>query len=449
MRTELWFRNPLLYVRELVEAGHLNMVVDRGTLYRKGVDPARWADLHVPADRDYRLLVCGDQGVAELRRGHTMENPAAVYPAWDYRDGSIAELEHLAAGRLRPARSSLDLPPDERPVPGQQHRVVVIFPPRMTEPQAVAFYDTLRELQADYPECIVHLHGRDSYRLLFGLGFRSVDIDARVRAAHGEIMMPNGRHIDAALAGEWRQWITLLGFTTAQLKIPRNRCLYNIASARWAADHWNENLRFRASAKRATPERPPEATKDLLSSRVEAASPGDELACDYCSLQRKCKFFRAESVCSVPESEASSLAKMFGTRDVDQIISALGGVVSKTAERYERAVTEEDRRFAISGELNDKGDIVDPEITKLGNSVVQQAEKLVKLLDPQRFKPTTKVQIASGEGTDGVTAAAVAASIAKELEAKGLKPGDLPRDVLERVMKQSEQRALVEAEVVE
>lgn len=67
MATEVWFRNPHDYIRELVEVGECRIAWDRGLLVKRGIDPIKHADLYYGKGTDWRILTVGNQGSAEYR----------------------------------------------------------------------------------------------------------------------------------------------------------------------------------------------------------------------------------------------------------------------------------------------------------------------------------------------------------------------------------------------
>jgi hypothetical protein len=221
------------------------------------------------------------------------------------------------------------------------------------------------------------------------------------------------------------QWINLLGMKPIDLtREPRNRCIYNIKSAQWAADNFMDNVAF--ASKPAAQQAKPDTTSKKVApiQTVEPRpftgpvqpQPSDKISCDTCSLINSCKFYRQGSVCSVPGSEPASLAKQFKTRDADTIIDGLSTLMSMQAARLERGVADEN----MYGEL-------DPEVTKMANSLFNNGIKLAKVVDPARFAgPSVQVNVGAGAGAVGMQASTpnqVIGNIVRELERRGI-----PRD---------------------
>src|SRR3954447_18988250 len=126
-------RNPHSYIRECAEELVPRIAWDRGTLHKYTIDANRHIELYYPTDFPYRLLAIGSQGAAELRPGHDLRRPAAAYPVWVGGVDSLAVLEDMLAhpvGLSEAACRDSSLPPDERPVLGQEHRVVLTMLPQ-------------------------------------------------------------------------------------------------------------------------------------------------------------------------------------------------------------------------------------------------------------------------------------------------------------------------------
>ena len=290
----------------------------------------------------------------------------------------------------------------------------------------------LKELQEEYPECKLHIHGLYSWRLSFGMGFGATDVDPRTNAGKGKVTLPSGREMIAERAASVPQWVTMLGMNPVDLtREPRNRCIYNIKSALWASENYTENISFASKSTSSTP--PPDTTSKHVKpvetkskrpfSVPVVAQPNDKINCDTCSLQNSCKYYRQGSVCSVPGSEPAELAKHFKTRDADHIIDGLGTLMALQARRLDRGVADEN----MYGEL-------DPEVTKIANQLFTNGVKLAKLVDPQRFAgPQVQVNVQQGAAAiQASTPNQVLGSIVRELESRGI-----PRDQITPEMVQN------------
>lgn len=408
--TEVWFRNPELYVREMIELRVGEIVWDMGYLKKKQIDPQKWADLYYPPDVNFTMLVVGDtnQGTLELHRGDTLAKPYARHETWQYGD-DWAFIEAMM----------------ESPSGDSDPRVVATDLPAMNTAMGKAFLRRLKDLQAEHPEVKLHIHGLYAWRLMFALPFAAVDIDPRTDAKKGKIMLPTGKDVVYEHAGHHQYWVNLLGFRTTDLPVPRNRCMFNIRSAQWSGKYFRSNIKLKSRGDTFVdpdaPDHKPPTTLAIHTSR-KPEQEGDKFLCDTCSLQNTCKYFRAGAVCSVPDSEPSSLTRFFKTRDADTIIDGLGSVMATQAQRLQEGRESE----------NDFGEL-DPEVTKIVNSLMTHGIKLAKLLDPRLAAagaPRNVTQVNIG----GQTPQSLMAGIFAELEAQGYRREDITPELIERVL---------------
>jgi hypothetical protein len=443
MATEVWFRNPDNYIRELVECGSFHVAWDRGVLVKKSIDPLKHAELYFGPSYPYRVLLVGEQGTSEYGPDSTSLNkPVAVYPTWEYGEDSalLEEIVALPVGQDPRVCFDLTVPSDVRPVLGQEHRVVIINPPLATTGPGRHFLRYLKELQEEYPNCIIHIHGLYGWKVAFGMGFRSADIDPRTPAQKGKVTVPAGREMKFEDVARNPQWCTVLGFKPTDLAVPRNRCMYNIKSAEWAGKNYDQLVNFRVKSS---------STKDLLqidtpesdytpasgtsvSLRGKKAGDGDQVLCNTCSLQLDCKYYREGAVCSVPGAEPAPLARFFKTRDSSMIIDGLGVIMAAQTRRLERGMEEEE----VFGELS-------PEVTKLLNSLFDQGVKLAKLVDPA-LRGSTKVGVfvnGQPQQQQSNDPRQFVAGVIRELRARGIPDKDITPELI-----QSTLGAMVDAE---
>jgi hypothetical protein len=423
MATEVWFRNPHDYVRELVEVGYGNIAWDRGLLTKRRIDPLKHADLFFGQTMEYRILLVGAQGTAEYRRGCTLDTPVAVYPTWQYGEDSDLLLEMIEdpIGEDKESCNDQNVRDDERPILGQEHRVVITNMPNTRDMGGRQFVAFLRGLQLDHPECIIHMHGTYGWRLAFGSNLGAADVAPREAAQKGRLHLPSGSVVKYEEMRKHPKWAAALGYTPEDLTVPRNRCMFNIKSALWAGENYEKMFKFRTqgagSGDYTSPanKHVPAETKSPLPSGVKT-QPGDKMVCDMCSLQNDCKFFRSGAVCSLPGAEPVRLSKMFNTRNADDIIDGLSMIVSSGANRLERGM-----------QFEQAVEEMDPEVSKMMGQVFDQGVKLAKLLDPQRFSPGAKVQVnvgANGQvGVQGGNPRQLVAATIQELVRQGY-----PRD---------------------
>ncbi len=437
MPVEVFVRNPRLCIKECLEVGVENVAWDRGLLRKFHVDPVRFMNLHYGETTTWRSLSIGDQGTTEYdHTSRDLSDHRACYPTWEYGEDfkSLIAIINDPAGENPDAYWSDGEDPTLRPVEGQEHKIIITkVPPAGTGPGR-AFYRELSSVQDDHPEVTFHLHGLYSYAILFGLSFRSVDIEPRDLAAHGRITFPNGKNLTVEKAAEYPQWIKMLGMRPVELKIPRNRCMYNILSAGWAAKHFKETPRF--SLSRAKPIDPDSAlatmpTDTRIMLRNVKAQSHDKWLCDSCSLQLDCKYFREGAVCAVPESEPVELAHFFKTRDSGTIIDGLSTLLATQTHRVHRALEVETDTY----DDPERPGSLDPELTKVINGIFDRGVKLAKLVDPAlRAGPKVSINTNSNNVIAGSSPAALMAAVVEELTSRGVPRDEITPEMVMRIV---------------
>lgn len=432
MPTEVWFRNPDNYIRELVECGVTWVAWDRGYLVKKKIDPTMHARLYFGSSAEYRALTIGVQGTAEYKMGDEFGHPSAVYPTWSYGE-EISLLEDFIerpVGKDMISCNDMSIPDDERPVWGQEHRVIITDLPPINTGPVRRFLTVLKTLQEDYPDCIVHIHGIYGYRAAFGMGFGAADIEPRTNAQKGKVYLPSGKEERYERVQAHPEWVTSLGFKPVDLQVPRNRCMYNIKSALWAGKYYDEIFNFKTK-------REPRAVVDIDSTDQDFTPPinnrimtrngvkaveGDKFACNTCTLQNTCKYFREGAVCTVPGAEPADLAKMFKTRDSALILDGLGTLVAANTRRLERGMREEEAFGDVS-----------PEVTRILGQVFDQGVKLAKLVDPA-LRGGARVQVNVGPGGAASIQSAdprqLIATAVRELEARGVPREEITNEMI-------------------
>lgn len=437
MAGEAWFRNPTYYIKELAEVGPkaARVIWDRGVLVKNRLDPRAQAEGSFGPTIDYRILLCGPQGTAEVRRESSVKQPSAVYPTFEYGRHKFDDLEGMLA---LPAGENVGAytgdpyffpDPDEQPVEGQEHRVVLIRTPPLNTGEGKMFLKGVVDLQQDYPDAIVHLHGIYSMRAMFGLGLGASDFEARTDAAKRRIILPNGRPIYVDEFAEWSEWIALLGFRPEDLDQPRQRCLFNIKAALWAAENFEQDTFWtaRRSNARRTQVRatedvipaPPEANKQKLPKGLIF----DKNICDVCSLAPRCKIYREGGVCTIPGTNTAKLAAMFKSRDADQIIDALGSLMAVNVDRLEQGLDQEVAE-----------DDLDPQITRIIRDLFNQGVDLAKLVNPLvGMKVGVSITASSSKVISG-NEKALAAGLIAELESMGYTKDQMTPELINTVL---------------
>jgi hypothetical protein len=241
------------------------------------------------------------------------------------------------------------------------------------------------------------------------------------------------------------QWVNLLGMSVTDLKIPRNRCIFNIKSALWAGDHFAEKVNFKSKGTvQVDPDSPITklpTTRHFQTNSTAVKQEGDMIACDTCSLSEGCKHYREGAVCTVQGSETNPLAKLFNSRDSSRIIDGLGTILAAQTERLERGMN-----------LEEEDEVLDPEVTKIMNQLFTNGVKLAKLIDPSLSKPL--VQINNGKAVAGASPKEFVAIAVRALEDQGIKREDITPELLEATLRRlagpviPDQPRAIEGEVV-
>jgi len=425
--TQIWFRNPKNYIREVTEVDHRLLVWDKGILIKNHIDPWIFSHLHYGENKQWRTMIIGSAGTVEITDQQKEDSPAAVYPTFSYGESLslLEEIMHSNIGEDPIACASPDIPVAERPILGQEHRVIIADIPDARTGSSRVFYRELKELQEEYPDCILHLHGSYAFRQIFGLGYQSGDWEPRTYAANKMIALPTGKNIKIDRAPLFQQWFNLMGMKLSDMKVPRQRCIFNIRAAIWASEHWDENMNFKSRGKvevdpRALFSKPVQATTQPYRGSPE---PGDKISCDTCSLANTCKYHRDGAVCSIPGTESSVMATYFKSRDSSKIIDALGTVLAAQSDRVETGMKSEE----ILGDL-------DPQVSKELNSLFKNGVSLAKLVDPSLTKPGVNINVGAGAAVAGASPNAIMAGVIRALEEKGIRREDITPEMIQDML---------------
>lgn len=417
MSPKVWARNPYNYIRECVEVDMLDLVWDQGILIKKSIDPYRFSMLYFGSTKPWTSMIITSAGAIEIDREHPLSTPVDTYPVWEYGDPLDSLMKNLDS---------------------KEHKKIIINGIRHpNQPVVKKFVRELNDIQEEYPETILHIHGSYSFFVLYGLNFLSVDFDPRNAAAMGDIILPSGRTIKQQYCSTEAQWVRLLGYSPVDLAVPRNRCMYNIKSNRWAAEHYKSTVNFETrknkfyrvnpdSPRTIVPQKTPDAPVFIGKPRTLT---GDKFLCNMCSLQSRCALFREGSVCIVPGSEPEELAKFFQTRDSDTIIDGLGTLLAVQSHRLEHAIRAEE----------DKNEL-HPETRKIINDLFDRGVKLAKLVNPALAAAgAAKINIQNNTANvlNG-TPQALMAAVVEEFVRRGIPREDITPEMVLRVVQQPE-----------
>ncbi len=426
MSTDVWFRNPHLYIKEALELGVSNYVWDHGFIKKKGINVNKFMDLYVGSSRKWKALVVSMHAGVMFDESSSMENPIAVVPVWKYGE-SFELLEEIVTNQTTKRRKGV---PDEfQYLNGQPHWVVISYLPPLTSTNGKRFMVYLSNLQNENPHCIIHIHGAYSYRWIFGLDFMSVDMECRTNAAKNKVVLPNGRYLIMGTEEVelWEDWIKLLGTNIKTLEdSPRERCLFNIKSALWCGENYKEQVKFRVKGFEnadidglLNSSQGPETNRIFL--KHIKPLPDDKFFCSVCSLQNSCRYFREGAVCVVPDSEPAQLAGFFKTRDSHAILEGMSQLLNIEAKRFEAA-----RQNEIEKER------LDPEVTKMLDKMFGHAEKFAKLVDPS-LRATSTTNNNSTNQTLVLNAGStqeLAANVMRILIAQGVPANEITSDMV-------------------
>jgi hypothetical protein len=440
-QTQVWLRNPHNYIREVMEAGGgANLFAwDRGLLAKRRIDPVPFVGLHF-GPIPFRTLLVGDQGTAEIGPDNPISKPMAVYPTWTYgvdEPELLFELIENPVGENPDICSDESIPADERPVFGQEHRVVIIDLPPMTTSIGRRFMAWLKVMQEDNPQCTIHLHGLYSFKYGFGMGFGAADMDPRTSAAQKNLQLASGAVMPFQRVQANARWVTVLGMSPGDLDSPSKRCVFNIRSlmmyARQSVAQANLMLKAQAANKIDTVSSDSDyvfpATRKAYPASVKFVE-GDKTLCNSCSIQQTCKQFRVGEVCSLPEGNTVRLAKFFQTRDSQTIIDGLGTLLAMQSHRLEQAAGEE----SVLGDVN-------PEVTKMINALFSQGVQLAKLVDPALRGGGVKVNVgvingqASASVSSGQTPSELTGQVVRALELQGIPRDKITPDLVMATLK--------------
>lgn len=395
LETESWIRNPKLCIRECRDMHQELVAWNAGYLYRAGFDVRTFMNLHY-GGQPWRVLIVDYDTATEFT--YDEDEEPQTWSTWTFARDQVAALVDLMEQA------------DE-----EGGRVIVREPPELRSRAGWSYTVELANLQAEYPNARMHMHDMSSLRAAFGLGFHSADIEVRVRARKGELLLPNGSHMSYEEAWEKQKaWVRLLGFDGKDIESPRQRCMYNILACRWAGQNFRKNVMFKTRGfGRIDPRRPvpPRMRSGKHTFKDIPRESGDYLICDVCSQAEGCRFFRVGSVCSVPGSEGDSLIKAFQSRDSEQILAGLGELMKIGVERLEEARTIE--------KGGDDGPEIHPHVTKMINDLFSQGERLAMLVNPalkhpQASLPPAPPPVSEKELTRSVLAALEARGISRD-----------------------------------
>ncbi len=433
--SEVWFRNPERWTASLAFLNVARIVWHHGLTLKRRIDPVAHARLSFPGSVEWRVMSVAAWGGMEWTPASAdSDHPVACYPVWQYGLEPFETLEALCAENVANSSSARHDPFSHvkfRPQPGQEHRVIIGSYPHLSSGPGRRLLVLLGELQQDYPDTIIHLFSATGIASIVSPGLRAGDFDPYGVTSGGRALLPNGRYVSRDKFNAHRTWIKLIDNTTPdQLGTHKALLEFNIKSALYCAEHWQDTFRFRGRARADfagfTDETPlgelPEPRSRRHAAYEGKPQPGDKIACDHCTLANSCKHYRERSVCNLTQSDTAGLAHFFKTRDADRIIDGLGELLAVQSRRAESAL-----------EIEQEGDKLDPELTRILTSMFDAGVKLAKLANPAlaaASAPKIAIQVNNGHRIEAASPSALMAGLVKELEAKGIERHEITPEMV-------------------
>lgn len=381
MSATLWCRNPNNYIREAIEAGCTNIAWDGGYLAKRKIDAFAFMKIFFGNTRDYQMLIINDWG--SLFYNNYSPEPIGILPTWNAIEDSVGMLEHWAANPAGESDACDDnnIPDESRPLRGQPHIIVCHKFPSLQTYLGKRALQTVRDIQLDYPECEFYIHGLYTFMPSVNMKFAHFDHEPRTAAAKGKVYVPPGKEIKVETEiHRSAHWLRILGYSRADLSIPRNRTMFTIKAIQYAIDHVDETEPQASIKNKKSSDYIPDPSlpsnlvimpKTNVMSSYLPTLVGDKVECDTCSLTASCKLYREGSVCTVTDSEFSGLASQFKTRDTESILDGMSRLTALSVARAEQGMAFE-QDFGL-----------DPEVTKLFDQAFKFAERFAKLNDPR------------------------------------------------------------------
>lgn len=394
---EVWFTDPVKFKDELAEAVITPKFVWTKEAVESGFDYTDWMETFFP--EGWEALRLERYTAIWAKKGGGTER----FPIWAWDPHDLRGLRNYAK---------------------KSKRVVITGLPAAYGLVRNAVQDIAKVQGESGIRSVLHVHGLTQYPLLFGKGLNSVSTGIRT----DEVCLPNGKTFKTVPA-PYTKWVRALCFEMIDLEIPRNLAIYNTRSLTFAAEYWNKNIDFHPHMRHALAEweGPKKIKVVAVADKPKKGLVGDKIACDSCSLDRTCKYYRAESVCTLPGNEMNQLATYFQTRDVGTVLEGLGAMMAVGADRLSRGLE-------VEQELGE----IDPEVTKIYDSLFDKGVKLAKLLDPSLARPNVGVVVQNNQGhgvlQQGPTPKALVANIVRELEAQGIPREHITPEIVSRVL---------------
>jgi hypothetical protein len=436
-RYSLAYRDPYNYWRDLLDAGEYEVSWTAPDVMSKRIDTQRFMRTNF-AGTPWRQLHISDWCAWDQDYTCARDEVIGVYPVFNIDKHPLSDLKDYLENPWGDRAVQSDLDWFERPVHGQINRVV-IKSLRAGDAFEQRKVRKLRDIQLAYPEVEFFIHYSNNYNILFGSSFGGGDFNPRFASIGNRITLPGGRSVKDYDYPE----VKALGFDPSDfVGSITERTLFNITSARYAAHHWENptGLSKRRPRLREVDHSSPTMFAHAPNSSIKTAFPAelvkptDKIVCDHCSLWRMCTSYRKASVCNMAGTESKKLSDMALSRDAGVITDMLASIVSKQAERAERALTDE--------QFSAKTDGLDPQVDKMLNSLFKNGVQLAKLRDPTLGKPLVQINNntlnagGAAASVGGADPRALVASVVAQIEAKGIDRSEITQEMVELAMQE-------------
>lgn len=398
----------------------------------------------------------GDTKIAQVAVEYTseawFEKPVGVYPIWSAKRHSLDRLQEALDGFEigRPVGRFFGDAVDMTILEGQEMRVLVKNPPVHNAPWNDYFADLSRYKRA-YPDVTFHIHGGKNLSRTLGTGVDVFDHPVRTRWVDGlpKVILPNGREtdVDGRFDKDAKMWSSYIGLRLSDVydgrhidDVGRKAYEFSLRSIKWACSNYEKvwtpgtgGLATDEDFDHESPDTEWQPIQDLKRMpKFIQRERFDMWLCDVCSLALSCPYSRPGAVCIVDDSETSELAKKFRSRKSTDIIDGLGSLLDANVKRLNRG---------MEAEVANEGRI-DPNVTKLVDSIFDRGVQLAKMVDPlmaSQMSAGTKVNVGvitpgSATRVAAATPQELMAGVVKMLESEGISLDDATPDDVERIL---------------
>lgn len=444
VKTEVWFRDPVNYIRQVRDhASAYYTTWNEAYVNKINLSPQAFLNLNLGVNSGWKALVLNTYREIGVLYEAGERQHTAVYPLWNASYYSTSLLVEMIRKQRDGSFIHQDFSVPVRPMPGQRKRIIISGMGGLVTNYWRGVALQLSYIQEQNPDVDLMLTGSFSYPMMFGKAFRTVDADpAKTAVSAGEVSLPCGAILkanDKELAKN-SYWLEVLGYDWKSIQKNYDMVCFNVNSLEWASRYYKTLDKHAPKGRgrgynrmvESIDWRSPEAKDFLQSSNLiysgrSAAKDTDKIVCSSCTLWAACKYYRDGGVCAVPDSEMTEVSKMFGSRDADKIIDAMAALVALNTERIERGMSNER-----------ESDKLDPEVTKVINSTISNAEKLAKLRNPE-LAAGAKTNVVINNQQNAIThgsniAPAIAATIIERLELEGYDREEITDDLVQNYL---------------